>query len=80
MIYIRSQNKKNLVIANNLETDKDVVCTSPKIIFVYGVVKADVFALGWYKTEERVIEILDEIQKLIQENTKGDYVYQMPKE
>ena len=64
-LWIRSQDKKALIPINKMLT---ISCSS---MFYDGII------LGVYKTEQRVLEILDEIQK-IKSTEVYDYVYEMP--
>lgn len=61
-LWIRSQNKKVLTVVNELYVSKD----EPREIWTqlgeYAV------WLGGYETEERALEVLDEIQKTIINN------------
>lgn len=65
--WFRSQNKKDLMQCQR-------ICIDHKIIS--GLVGELVFLLGQYDTEERAIEVLDEIHRRIDLNVAG--VYQMP--
>lgn len=86
-LWIRSQDKKELVKVNNLAVIEN------RMVFINnGNGRA---TLGTYKTKERALEVLDEIQKhlipkILLENKSWDiqeikilpeiYVYEMPKE
>lgn len=74
-LWIRSQNKKQLSKSNKIYI---------KLLNTeYEILSGDVFyILGSYKTKERALEVLDEIQRFIigwhdGANTK---VYEMPEE
>ena len=75
-LWIRSQSRQNLMKAN------DIVVEYNKIL----VFKDDEASteVGEYKTKERALEVLDEIQcHLVNINDSRDryfYVYEMPKE
>lgn len=73
-LWIRSQDRKNLILA------KDIVVTE-KSIKVYKETELST-TVGIYKTKERAMEVLDEIQNyIILPNTDNSaYVYQMPEE
>ena len=87
-LWIRSQDKKRLVKAEHIYYCKDEFTNC---IFITGA-----YDLGVYKTEERALEILDEIQEHIEKQGENDlltdkngiitgqkyygFIYQMPKE
>lgn len=71
-LWIRSQNKNNLTQAGYIEYSK---WNNENRIYING----DIF--GKYKTKERAIEILDEIQEIIQSpkiHIEDDVTYYMP--
>lgn len=82
-LWIRTYPKKGLVKVN------DIVVFSRE--GMYSLESKD-FVLGMYKTEERALEVLDEIQKRIIKIScfvyrtdsyclcNNDFVYEMPKE
>ena len=78
-LWIRSQNKELLMKSPELrynQKENDYSILAYDTLGVYRL-------LGRYKTKERVIEILDEIQDLLQNAYVGNsnkIVYQMPKE
>ena len=77
-LWIRSQDKRVLQKVDNIFLDANY---ENKRISTYD--DDNNTELGTYKTKERVIEILDEIQDLIQYAYVGNsnrIVYQMPKE
>lgn len=95
-LYIRSQDKLNLVKVNNLSTSYDFDYNDDKHHYTiqeheYGT------ELGYYETKERALEVLDEIQEYINNDCEfierkshtsmGTYtnkiktkVYEMPEE
>lgn len=80
-LWIRSQNKKELIKSNRIYQYAGAI---------YGEAKEDI-ALGTYKSRERALEVLDEIQKKLMDfkvefNDSGVtykdvsvLVYEMPK-
>lgn len=76
-LWIRSQSKEYLTPIKN----PICICDNNKI--VYKESASYIMTLAEYKTKERAIEVLDEIQDLLQNayvvNTSR-IVYQMPKE
>lgn len=74
-LWIRSQNKKCLLRASMFDLDNDetgIYCYSNEENFCL---------LGKYKSKERALEILDEIQGvLIDYSQMSSVVYVMPKE
>ena len=70
-LWIRNQDKENLVKVNEVYVEERLIECKDTI-------------LGVYKTKERALEVLDEIQcHLVNINDSGDkyfYVYEMPKE
>lgn len=91
-LWVRSQNKEKLVKVNELSLyDRNVINNN----FVLNdnpdysdisIIANDNYNLGQYKTKERALEVLDEIQnKITKFNLKTDYsctnnIYEMPKE
>ncbi len=71
-LWIRSQSKKTL-----MKVTKVHICGG--VIFASGYTEFDEI-IGEYKTKERVIEILNEIQNyiLLPNTDNSAYVYQMP--
>ena len=55
-MWIRGQNKEVLINANEIWTDSKTVYAT------YGTVESGYWSVGPYETEERCIEILNEIQ------------------
>lgn len=68
-LWIRSQDKKMLRINPELEiyegNNKNILIIDTKGSTDYYIAKI----LGQYKTEERALEVLDEIQRLLQPKT-----------
>lgn len=86
MLWIRSQNKKALIKVNELfivKYYKDYMITDYPIDYPNDNVNGGL-NLGVYKTQERALEVLDEIQEYIQHDCiDRDFVatiYEMPKE
>ena len=79
-MWIRTQDKESLVYANNFYIMKNRGEEKYEISYFDG----DSFVkLGFYKSKERAIEVLDEIQKLLiamprTEIPFNNIVYQMP--
>ena len=82
-MWIRSQDKKNLVkirqIGVNYQDNKQIIANyTPELYENSGGYYE---LLGTYKTKERAIEVLDEIQDLLQNAYVGNLeriVYKMP--
>ena len=80
-LWIRNQNKERLIKAN-------IVMLPPieEVTAIYCYIDKDTnFWLGTYKTRERALEVIDEIQNYICPNGSinlydGTRVYEMPKE
>lgn len=74
-LWIRSQDKKKLCVAKFFELDNDETG-----IFCFNGESYSIFA-GKYKTKERALEVLDEIQdQLINYGNVDNLIYEMPKE
>lgn len=76
-LWIRSQDKRILQKVDNIFLDANY---ENKRISTYD---GDNVELGTYKTKERALEVLDEIQDLLQNAYIGNsnrIVYEMPKE
>ena len=70
LIWIRSQNRKILAAVNSVDIHYNYVN--------YDILFNDTdYELGTYATEERAMEVLDDIQSAIEKQMK---VFQMPKE
>ena len=79
-LWIRSQNKLNLTKVNSVIIDYNY---QQKIVANYMEFNGDedYTPLGEYDTEERALEVLDEIQGLLEtRNDIQQMVYEMPKE
>ena len=85
-MWVRSQDKEFLMKVDNINLGQNRLFT-----FVGGVTTS--FTLGTYKSKERALEVLDEIQRLIEDLKYMEYaidknkfcgyrsnVYQMPME
>lgn len=72
-LWVRSQDKISLTKINSIGIEYD------KKLVGYGNVCVK---LGEYKTKERALEVLDEIQKyiLLPNTDNSAYVYQMPED
>lgn len=94
-LWIRSQDRKVLTKVNDVEMD--VYDFKRKVIKCnLGTCLNDSHVLGTYESEERSLEVLDEIQNILKNNQYGYkvnglgekvdiipnqiYVYEMPKE
>lgn len=77
VLWIRSQDKMNLVKVNQVNVDYQ---NNKQIIANYvGNFQCDYYEfLGKYETKERALEVLDEIQDYI--NNKYGDVFEMPEE
>lgn len=76
-IWVRSQDKRRLINANNLSVRH-------MSIYTYDIIGKEIY-LGSYKTEERAIEILNDIQNILMNINpsamgKSIVVYEMPQE
>ena len=81
-LWIRSQDKDILVKVDSLLIDDN---NNDIYTQCWVGVNLETYTLGKYKTKERALEILDEIQQLIVEYYQSlDYkivpIYEMPKE
>ena len=76
MIWIRSQDREMLIKVSEFNIKQQRFDDMRKHEIWFGK-----SFLGVYATKERCLEVLDEIEKAIEEsNIKGRQVYQMPKE
>ena len=75
-LWVRSQNKRILQKVDNIFLDANY---ENKRISTYD---GDNIELGTYKTKERAIEVLDEIQNyiLLPNTDNSAYVYNMPED
>lgn len=90
-LWIRTQNKKALIKVNELfivKYYKDYMITDYPVDYPNDGVTDLGINLGIYKTKERALEVLDEIQRKLGINEKyftdelpvEEFVYEMPKE
>ena len=75
-LWIRSQDKKLLMKSIELRYNQKKEDYS---ILAYDT-KGDYRLLGIYKSKERALEVLDEIQEILETRTVSQMVYEMPKE
>lgn len=81
-LWIRSQDKMNLVkirqISLNYQNNKQIIANYIPELYENSGEYYEL--LGTYKTKERAIEVLDEIQNyiLLPNTDNSAYVYQMP--
>lgn len=61
-MWIRSQDKKSLVDAHEIKVFDDI-CNEDSFVFV--ICSDNAVTLGVYSSEERALEVLDDIQKQI---------------
>lgn len=71
-MWVRSQNREVLINVNNLYINQK----GNEYSIIVDYCNDNWFALGTYKSKERAIEVLDEIQSCI----NNVNVYQMPEE
>ena len=74
-LWIRSQDKTTLINTRRIDVDDNNI-----IVWDEGRYASEIY-LGIYKTKERALEVLDEIQDLLQNAYVGNVnriVYQMP--
>ena len=87
-LWIRSQDKESLTKVSNIQYtyEKGNLYTDVNGKHYIGTYYDNLKILGTYKTKERALEVLDEIQKMDFANnlnvtlTTYGYVYEMPKE
>lgn len=90
-LWIRSQDEEFLMKIDNISLGLDVDSNEPCRLFTFVGGAVTSFTLGIYKTKERALEVLDEIQELLEpvnivEVSKKEAViganilYEMPKE
>lgn len=83
-LWIRTQDRMNLVKINqvslNYQNNKQIIANY--IPEIYENSSCYYELLGTYKTKERALEVLDEIQNyiLLPNTDNSAYVYKMPKE
>ena len=82
-LWIRSQNKHCLIKAYDLQLDSFNV-KKDKVLIINSRTKTDCCYLAEYDTEERALEVLDEIQHELGKRKYGyptyEDVYEMPEE
>ena len=71
-LYVRSQDKERLAKV----TDLRIYYANEENVWVI----EDCDDLGVYKTKERALEVLDEIQNLLETRVVQQMVYEMPEE
>lgn len=81
-LWIRSQDKMNLVkvrqVSVNYQNNKQIIANyTPELYENSGEF---VELLGTYKTKERALEVLDEMQSYLMSDSPKSNVYNMPKE
>lgn len=64
-IWVRSQDKEFLMKVDNINLGIDVYTKKPNKLFTFVDGVTTSFTLGTYKSKERAIEVLDEIQNLL---------------
>lgn len=93
-IWVRSQDKEFLMKVDNINLGLDVDTNEPTRIFTFVDGTVTSFTLGTYKSKERALEVLDEIQNKIEgkrvlidaygdikiKKKDNNKVYQMPEE
>ncbi|HGT0128836.1 hypothetical protein F1231_18560 [Clostridioides difficile] len=65
MIIIRSQDRLDLMRVNRVEISNNRV---------YAMLEDDIRKIGEYESNERAIEVLNEIQKFIENGVRTDYI------
>ena len=80
-LWIRSQDKDSLIKAEKIKLIYDYLC-SKDIQLIH--IETDKGRIGSYSTQERALEVLDEIQEILNtfepKNMARMIVYEMPKE
>ena len=92
-IWVRSQDKEILMKVDNINLGINVDTKEPNRLFTFVDGVTTSFTLGKYKSKERAIEVLDEVEKKINLINLGHdfgspmidlknptYIYQMPNE
>lgn len=82
-MWVRTQDKEILMKVDNINLGINVDTKGPNRLFTFVDGVTTSFTLGKYKSKERAIEVLDEIQKLLIAMPKTEIpfnyiVYQMP--
>jgi hypothetical protein len=92
MIWIRTQDRETLIKCNYIDLDEININGDIEYGIVGGLSQNDIDALGKYKSKQRCLEVLDEIEHAIYDSnnvtindlTARSYpqqvIYQMPKE
>ena len=75
-LWIRSQDKLKLVKVNYVYVIENKINS----FSIYGETIDSGPIIGRYKTKERALEVLDEIQAYLMSDTPRSNVYNMPKE
>ena len=78
-LWIRSQDRKELIKANEISIESEMINRNETKKYFVDV---NDYYFGTYKTKERALEVLNEIQKyiLLPNTDNSAYVYEMPKE
>lgn len=84
-MWVRSQDKEFLMKVDNINLGLDVDTNEVTRLFTFVGGAVTSFTLGTYKSKERALEVLDEIQKLLIAMPRTEIpfnyiVYQMPEE
>lgn len=81
-LWIIAQDKEFLMKVDNINLGIDVDTKKPNKLFTFVDGVTTSFTLGTYKSKERALEVLDEINDEISYyvGTTAQIVYQMPKE
>lgn len=67
-MWVRSQDKEFLMKVDNINLGLDVDTNEPTRIFTFVDGTVTSFTLGTYKSKERALEVLDEIQTYLENN------------
>lgn len=83
-MWVRTQDKEILMKVDNINLGIDVDTKKPNRLFTFVDGVTTSFTLGKYKSKERALEVLNEIQEKIRmiQNPKDAYycVYEMPED
>ena len=92
-MWVRTQDKEILMKVDNINLGIDVDTKKPNRLFTFVDGVTTSFTLGKYKSKERALEVLDEVEKKINLINLGHdfgspmidlknptYIYQMPNE
>ena len=81
-LWVRSQDKMNLVkvrqIGVNYQDNKQIIANYMPELYENSGEYYEI--LGTYKTKERALEVLDEIQAYLMSDTPQSNVYNMPED